>query len=175
MTTTEATDGRYVADRTEPRATARSRAALKDVYVEHYPALANFALRLTGNHALAEDIVHEAFTRLIARRFVASQPVPYLYRTVGNLATDAWRRARRDERVGRALGTPDAEPAVDVALRDAVRRLPKAERIAITLYYFADLAVADVAQLMGKPQGTVRWLLTSARERLADQLGGLHA
>ena len=142
-----------------------------DLYAAHYAALARFAYRMTQNAASAEDVVHEAFARLMSRWVGVRAPVPFLYRTVANLANDVWRAARRDEALGRAL-RPDGEaPAFDPTVADAVRRLPRAEREVVTLYYFADLPVGEVARLLGKPDGTVKWLLASARDRLALDLG----
>ncbi|HVF04221.1 MAG TPA: RNA polymerase sigma factor [Frankiaceae bacterium] len=151
---------------------ARDVESLRLVYADNYTALARFAWRLTGSTAAAEDVVQEAFARLLARRLLVRKPVPFLYRTVTNLANDAWRQRQRDERLRDALGAPAEMPAADASVRDAVRRLPDRERTAVTLYYFADLPVAEVAALMDTPPGTVMWLLSSARTRLAGHLGG---
>lgn len=155
--------------------TARDRESLRALYHDRYDALAAYAYRVTGDAAAAEDLVQEAFTRLLARRLVVASPVAFLYRVIGNLAVDAWRRRQRDDRArGELRGTGEVAP-YDPAVRDAVRRLPRDERTAVLLYYFADLPVGDVARLMRKPAGTVTWLLSAARAHLADQLGSPHA
>ncbi|HVF04133.1 MAG TPA: sigma-70 family RNA polymerase sigma factor [Frankiaceae bacterium] len=161
---------RALAGEAEPR-----RADLVEVYTASYRPLVAFAYRLCGDVAAAEDIVHEAFVRLTSRWLGVRNPVPFLYRTVGNLATDAWRRRERDARAAAAAIAGRTEAAFDPAVADAVRRLPRAERTVVTLFYFADLPVTEVAALTGKAPGTVKWLLASARNRLAEQLGDPHA
>ena len=158
-----------------PAEAAEPRAQLVDVYTASYRPLVAFAYRLCGDVAAAEDIVHEAFVRLTSRWFGVRNPVPFLYRTVGNLATDAWRRRERDARLAAAARPGPAQEAFDPAVADAVRRLPRAERTVVTLFYFADLPVTEVAALTGKAPGTVKWLLASARNRLAEQLGDSRA
>lgn len=168
MTTAEATGAPPVVGAESDR---RRTAAARELYLAHYPALAAFAYRLTYDAAAAEDVVHEAFARLMSRWLGVRKPVPFLYRTVANLANDLWRAERRDRVIGRAL-TPAAAPAFDPSVADAVRRLPRAQRDAVTLFYFADLPVGEVARLLDKPEGTVKWLLAAARDRLATDLGG---
>jgi RNA polymerase sigma-70 factor (ECF subfamily) len=146
--------------------------AVRDLYAEQYEPLARFAYRLTSDATVAEDVVHEAFARLMSRWLGVRKPVPFLFRTVANLANDHWRAAQRADALHRALPRPADAAAFDPTLYDAVRRLPRAERDAVHLYYFADLPVGDVAALLGKPPGTVKWLLAAARDRLATDLGG---
>jgi RNA polymerase sigma-70 factor, ECF subfamily len=143
-----------------------------ELYTTHYAALARFAYRMTQDATTAEDVVHEAFARLMTRWVGVRKPVPFLYRTVANLANDVWRAARRDEAYGRAVRhDAGGAPAFDPSVPDAIRRLPDAEREVVVLYYFADLPVGEVARLLGKPDGTVKWLLAAARDRLAADLG----
>ena len=56
-----------------------------------------------------------------------------------------------------------------------LRRLPAGQRSAIVLRYYLDLPEAQVAQLLGAPQGTVKsWThrgLARLRERLGAQYG----
>jgi RNA polymerase sigma factor (sigma-70 family) len=65
-----------------------------------------------------------------------------------------------------APGTTDRDPAIEIALRDAVRALPERERIAVTLRYFADLSVRDTATVMRVNESTVKYLAQRAIERL---------
>src|SRR5215471_21613586 len=56
------------------------------------PLLA-YALRLTGELSLAEDLVQEAFMRLHAQFDDIREPKRWLYRTVHNLALNERRQA----------------------------------------------------------------------------------
>ena len=52
----------------------------------------------------------------------------------------------------------------------ALRRLPAAQREAIALHHLADLPVAEVAQTLGVPEGTVKARLSRGRAALAELL-----
>ncbi len=56
----------------------------------------------------------------------------------------------------------------------AIRSLPETLRSVVYLFYFEDLSVARIAELLGVEQGAVRVRLSRGRARLRDQLlGGL--
>jgi RNA polymerase sigma factor (sigma-70 family) len=63
----------------------------------------------------------------------------------------------------------DHEP--EGVLVDAVRRLPAAQRAAITLRYIDDLPVREVAALLGRSEGAVESLLSRGRETLRRATG----
>ena len=49
-------------------------------------------------------------------------------------------------------------------------RLPEDQRLAVTLYYYEDMPVAQIARTLGIPQGTVKSRLSRGRERLRQLL-----
>jgi RNA polymerase sigma-70 factor (ECF subfamily) len=55
-------------------------------------------------------------------------------------------------------------------LLDAVRRLPAHERVAVSLRYFEGRGVNEIAQITGRPVGTVTKQLTRAIDRLRSDL-----
>lgn len=80
-------------------------------------------------------------------------------------------------RLGRVVCVDDLERVAGAAgmnepdgLWDAVCRLPDDQRIAVTLYYYDELPVAEIARTLGVPQGTVKSRLSRARARLAQTL-----
>lgn len=145
-----------------------------EFYSAHYSKVVAMAYGLTGDLAEAQDLAQEAFCRAWQRwSRIASydEPLAWVRRVVTNLATSRWRKAlvmRRHQRHERtdvpALG-PDR-----VALVAALRRLPHNHRFAIVLHYLGDLPVAEVAQEMGVPQGTVKAWLHRGRAALASHL-----
>jgi RNA polymerase sigma-70 factor (ECF subfamily) len=69
---------------------------------------------------------------------------------------------------------PEALPGMSpdrIALLHALRQLPVREREAIALYHLADLEVAQVAEILGAPVGTVKSWLKRGRTKLAGLLG----
>lgn len=63
----------------------------------------------------------------------------------------------------------DLDSTID--LNASLRRLPRRERLAVDLRYFADLSTTETAAVMGCSEGTVKSTLASARQRLRTLLG----
>src|SRR3546814_1419849 len=92
------------------RARRGQEAAFAEIYRRHARAIHSLALRLTGNHATAEDITQECFLKML--QFLGGlrpgTPLrPWLKRVAANAAID---RIRRDKRLV-ALDDDDAQPA----------------------------------------------------------------
>src|SRR6185369_10535962 len=60
--------------------------SIAELFVALESALLSYALRLTGERAIAEDIVQDAFMKLHAQFEQVREPRRWLYRTVHNLA-----------------------------------------------------------------------------------------
>jgi len=138
-------------------------------YRDHSAALVRVAYLLTGSQEGAEDAVHEAFLRCRTRLDTLEDPRSYLRAAVVNECRSAHRRLRR------AAAMPqDADPPVPVdlvELRDALDRLPFAQRAAIVLRYFVDVPDEAIAASLHCRPSTVRSHLrrgiTTLREALA--------
>ena len=61
-------------------------------------------------------------------------------------------------------------PAEDAEVWRAVRRLPKRQAQVVALYYAADCSVAEVAEVLGLAEGTVKAQLHRGRQALAGWL-----
>ena len=66
-----------------------------------------------------------------------------------------------------------AEDQEQVRVMNAMRRIPIDFQIALELYYWEEMSVAEIAQVLEVPKGTVRSRLTRAREHLRKQLAEL--
>src|ERR1700676_1485629 len=70
-----------------------------------------------------------------------------------------------------ALGGADREPDDHFELlRELVNLLPERYRRTLTLFYYEDRSVSEVASMLGMPEGTVKTNLHRARAALAEQL-----
>ena len=152
--------------------------------VETYSALLfRVSHSVLRNQAEAEDVVQDAFVRVIEHRLslpaVRDMRV-WLVRIAWNLALDRRRRIRpeqMDELFAESL-VGNNLPA-DVALNEAQRmkavfreieRLPRAERQVLLLSALEELETVEMAQIMEKSESAVRALLFRARTRLRDRL-----
>jgi RNA polymerase sigma-70 factor (sigma-E family) len=147
------------------------------LYQEHAPDAARLAYLLTGDRALAEDLVHEAFVRLFGRFRDLRNPDAfraYLRTTVVNQARSHFRRRRVErayvERGGRAPDVAPADPGGRDELWEALRRLQPRQRAAIVLRYYEDLTEAQTAEILGCAVGTVKSLVSRGLDRLRTEI-----
>jgi RNA polymerase sigma factor (sigma-70 family) len=142
---------------------------------EHTPALVLYARQWC---AAPEDIVQEAFLKLVAQRRPPDQPVAWLYRVVRNAAVSAWRSARRRRRheanaaaqmPAWFLPTPDARLDIEAATQ-ALQALPLEQRETIVAHLWGGLTFEQIAEVTGTSASTAhRWYaagLAGLRERL---------
>jgi RNA polymerase sigma factor (sigma-70 family) len=155
-------------------------AGVREVYLVDYGPLAGWATILLGDRGLAEDVVVEAFARLLQHWQDVHDPHAWLYATVANLVHDHWRRRGREaaayERLQAGVTDPDVAPAGPdrddvLSVREAVQTLPERLRVPVLLRYFADLSVLQVAHQLGRSEGAVKRDLHDARTLLAQSLG----
>ena len=147
-------------------------------------ALQRTAYLLTGDWALAEDLVQTALARAwprwerITRR---DDPEIYVRKVLVNTWTTWNRRRRRGEKPSAEM--PDAVAAGDVAeevtvrvgLRGALGSLTPRQRAVLVLRIYDDLPEAQVAHLMNCAVGTVKATMSQALAKLREnpQLAGL--
>ena len=73
--------------------------AFRAFYEESAPRLFAYLLRISGERALAEDLLQEAYCRFLATelpRMDNAQRRSYLFRVATNLLRDRWRRHKED-------------------------------------------------------------------------------
>ena len=151
------------------------RSRLADAYVRSAAGGIRLAYLLTGDRAVAEDLVQEAFVRLVGRFRFLRYPddfEPYLRRTIVNLSKNHFRRRAVEraylEREGRRIEDVSTDPdiATSDTLRSALLGLPLRQRTAIVLRYYEDLPDDTIAELLGCRRATVRSLVARGLEVL---------
>jgi len=163
-------------------AKARAVDSLEELYIRHAPAGFRLALLLTGDHALAEDLVQDAFVRVVGRlghvRNAASFDA-YLRRTIVNLTKNTWRRRALERTHGPSpargadrIDAADGAIVERMELLDGLRSLSERQRTAIVLRFYEDLPEDEIATIMGCPTGTVRSLISRGVAEMRDQIGG---
>jgi RNA polymerase sigma-70 factor (sigma-E family) len=140
-----------------------------------WPRLVGALSLFTGDADLAEELAQETLARVCRDwRKVATLDAPgaWAHRVAINLARSHFRHRSVVRRHASALvptnTTDDADTASALAVRQAVARLPVRPRTALVLRYFADLSVAETAEAMRCPEGTVKTLTRQAIRALRD-------
>jgi RNA polymerase sigma-70 factor (ECF subfamily) len=154
--------------------------ALGEVYDALAPKLYRLALHLARDGAEAEDLLQATFVTAIERAamFTPGQALePWLSGILANHARNAGRRAARTS-TGEVSPVDSApEPAdeasraeLDESLARALEKLPEAYRPALVLRLRHGLSVAEIAEALGTPPGTVRSQLARGTELLRRSL-----
>ena len=136
-----------------------------------------YVARVIGSAARADDIVQEAYLRLLRTPPPIDDPGQlraYLFRTASNLIHDHWRQQQR-ERKSSARHSNDPETvSPDLALRlDMTRlfeQLRPQQRQLMWLAYVEGADHREIAAALGLRERSVRVLLHRARRKLATLL-----
>jgi RNA polymerase sigma-70 factor, ECF subfamily len=156
--------------------------AFRGFYDRTARTLRAYLSRVTGESALADDLLQEAYYRFLrAKGGYASEAHRRnaLFRIATNLIHDSRRRTRSaplavpadQDRLVALAGTAEAaERSAD--LRRAMARLKPRERELLWLAYAQGSSHREIAESLGLRTGSIKPLLHRARQRLAALLRG---
>lgn len=190
---------------TEPQATDEAlmiryqrgdRAAFAALVRRHQTALYNFALRHLRTPEVAQDVVQEAFLRVVsnAQEFKhEARFTTWLYTITRNLCIDQIRKRalrkhpsldesrKSDEGDGPSLGEQTADVKANVEreatatqlrarIAEAVETLPEDQREVFLMREVSNLPFKEIAEITGVPENTVKSRMRYALERLQEAL-----
>lgn len=153
---------------------------LTDLYQQHYRQLLRIAFLLVDDRAYAEDIVQDAYLRVFdsrARLRDSDKALAFLRQAVLNRARSTLRRrlvARKYQPrlAERGVQPDDTGRGLDRAvLGAALAKLPRRQREAVVLRYYADFSEARTAETMGCSPGAVKSYCSRGVARLSELLG----
>jgi RNA polymerase sigma-70 factor, ECF subfamily len=152
-------------------------AAFTDLIAAFEGPLCGYALRLSKNHAEAEDITQESLLRLFrAARTgkLKTSARSYAFSTAHNLCIDLRRRrARIVELTDRACPEPRQNAEQELLRREinrALDHLPANHRAALLLREFGQLSYAEIAANLGVAENRVKVWIHRARKKLSQLL-----
>jgi RNA polymerase sigma factor (sigma-70 family) len=171
------------------RLAAGDRTAFDELYERYAPIAYGLALRLTGQQALAQDVVHDAFLA-IWRAPEAFDPARGALRTfflslVHHRGVDAIRREQRlrarQARAANLEPVAGEDPSESVAEEDflaqrrhevrlALEDLPLEQRQVLEMAYFGGMTQVRIAEELGIPLGTVKTRTFAALRKLRREL-----
>ncbi|OHV51881.1 MULTISPECIES: SigE family RNA polymerase sigma factor [unclassified Pseudofrankia] len=157
--------------------------ALTALYSEHYRSLVRLAALLLDDIGLCEEVVQDAYIRVHAawgRLQDKDKALAYLRQTVVNLARSTLRR-RLVALKHAPKPMPDAASAEEgayslverAAVIQALRELPRRQREAVVLRYYADMSEAAAAAVMGCSVGSVKAYTSRGLAALSTKLADL--
>ena len=126
------------------------------------------ALAILGSAAEAEDAVQDAFLKYLEKRPCLNTPedaARWLMRVMVNGCKDQLRSAYRRHNVPLTEDFPVPGPEERQALEELSALSPQ-DRTIVHLYYYEGYAGAEIADMLGLREGTIRSRLSRARARL---------
>jgi RNA polymerase sigma factor (sigma-70 family) len=172
------------------KTSVQSPETIEELFAALESPLLSYALRLSGERGVAEDLVQEAFMKLHAQFAEVREPRRWLYRTVHNLALNHRRNAAKtvalvSETDSHSSHPPDTSYASDEAplpdaqiiriesiglVRLSLAALDERSRELIRLKFTQDLSYAEISARTGLKTGHVGYLLHHALKAIAAEL-----
>jgi len=157
--------------------------AMQILFARYNRRIYYFVLKLISDEALAEDLVNEVFIEVwrSARRFKGNSQVSTWILSIARFRTISLLRRRRDDELDDAVAAalPDQADDPEIAvqkkdrvaiLRKCMSHLSRTHREIITLAYYQDKSVGELAEILGVPPNTVKTRMFNARKRMSKLL-----
>lgn len=136
-------------------------------------AVLRLAYTYVHNMGDAEDILQETLIRFLEHHPVfenENHEKAWIFRVAANLSKNkiAYNKIRQTDQLEDQLIAQEREDLTFVW--DAVKRLPENYREAVHLYYYEGFSTAQIAEILGKKDSSVRSDLRRGREKLREVL-----
>ena len=164
--------------------------AFGELYDQYYSRIFGYVLKRVANIEVAQDITSEVFFKALRNlwRF-RWQNIPFsfwLYRVATNEVTDYFRRDKHRIFSLEEISDPivASNPSVEAEILEAeeelkrhedflllhqsISKLPIKYQEAITLRYFESKPIKEIAEILGRREGTIKSWLRRGLERLRD-------
>lgn len=157
---------------------AMTEAEFRDLYTLTARPLKSYLSRLTGNPALAEDLLQESFYRLLRASLPAMEAAArksYLYRIATNLARDHFRASKfqpapLEDHPHYAGDDPTSAAHLSTDIQNVLNEIKPNERELMWLAYVEGASHREIAAVTGLKEASVRPLLFRVRQKLAALL-----
>lgn len=156
----------------------------QQIYQRYAPDVYRFALYLSGNPALAEDITSETFVRLwTSDETIRMQTVKaYLFAIARHLYIDDCRAAKRRAEIGSQLMETGSSPETVATSRSELQwvlkllqDLPETDRAALLMRAQQELPYEEIARALGLSVVAAKVKVHRARMKLAAAKAGMSA
>ena len=145
------------------------RSLVEEVFLEQGDTLWRAILAFSGDRAVADDTVAEAFAQLLRRGDAVRNPTAWVWTAAFRIAAEELRRRSR------ASGATPADPGYEMPdplpeVIAALATLPTVQRTVIVMHDYADRPTGEIAHTLGIARSTVRVHLSTARRKLRSLL-----
>lgn len=158
--------------------------ALERLFTRNQTRVFRYLVRVVRNEAIAEELLNEVFLGVwsaAARYEGRSEPSTWLLSIAHNKAISALRKKREvdgidDDVAGQIPDTDDTPEVISQKLdkgaqiKAAMSELSADHREILDLVYYQEQSVAEVAEILGIPEATVKTRMFYARKKLGELL-----
>jgi RNA polymerase sigma-70 factor, ECF subfamily len=158
--------------------------ALRLLVETHQARIIGTISKMLGSDAESEDLAQQVFIRVwksAPRYQPTAKFTTWLFRITRNLVFNELRRKRhfadQTEEIPEPTERADQEPdqvllgeELQLAIRDAINRLPESQRMAIILRRYEEMPYEEIAKVMGTTIPAVKSILFRARAELRERL-----
>jgi len=149
---------------------------IDQLFSQYYNEALLYAISLSRNRTIAEDIVSNAFFKALSMSDNSIRDFkPWLLTVCRNEFISICRKNRRftGEEIAENLAD-DREEIIESIIRKeeyrslyrAIDLLPDTQKEAIMLFYFSGISIRDISKIIGKSETNTKVLLCRAREKL---------
>jgi len=152
----------------------------RTLYDTHAPRVYSLAYRLSGDPEKAREFTQDTFIRAFSRlaQFRGDAAFStWLHRIVVTVVSNARRSEVRiarevalDEAHSIEMTAPEAEPDLKERIARAVNNLSEVYRTTLILHDIEGYTHAEIASMLGVPEGTSKSRLSAARAQLREEL-----
>lgn len=148
-----------------------------DLFVAHRSQLNHVAAKILGNADRADDVVQDAYMKIIEAEaiFTVREPLPYIFRIVRNLAIDRYRRASLEatfftssDEAGYLESTKITPETISIGRQEllmvacALNELPARTRKAFELYRIGGCTQREIAAMLGVSPTLINFMIRDA-------------
>jgi RNA polymerase sigma factor (sigma-70 family) len=146
------------------------RSEFNEFYEREFTPQVRRAFVLLRSNEAANDVVHDAMIEVLKRWNDLREPGAYLNRSVLNRCRDLGRRSLTQRMMLSRLVERTNSPGPQEPLGDLFDRLPFNQRAAVVLRYYSGLSIAEIAEALGCPQGSVGPWIDRALKAMKETL-----
>jgi RNA polymerase sigma factor (sigma-70 family) len=150
-----------------------NRSAIEEAARQDWARLVRFAYATVGDRQVAEELVQDAFLRVLRAGDRVENPHAFLRTTLVNVCKSFTLRRSREPK-GKPPSDPLAPSEIDETVI-ALQRLRPVHRTVLALRYYEDLSIESIALELDLKPGTVKSLVHRALKDLCEQLEKVRA
>lgn len=156
--------------------------AFNDLIAVMERPLLYYATSLVGSQDAALDVLQDVWLKVVRSIRILRDPgslKPWLYAITHGVAVDRIRRDYRRDKAEQAelddrltLEEPSFDQEDAVAVHNALSRMSIKQREVLVLHFLEDLSIAEIANVIGISEGTIKSRIHYAKRQLKQILEG---